>query len=45
MPSGMEMGANKHFKWGGYTSGGVPELVIDQVPNTDAYRTITFLDW
>jgi len=45
MPSGMEMGANQYFKWGGYTSGGVPELVVDQVPNTDACRTITFLDW
>jgi hypothetical protein len=45
MPSGMEKGANEFFKWGGYTSGGVPEAVIDQVPNTDACRTITSLDW
>jgi RHS repeat-associated protein len=45
MPSGMEKGANEFFKWGGYTSGGVPEAVVDQVPNTDACRKITFLDW
>jgi hypothetical protein len=31
MPSGFEVGANKKFRWGGYTSGGVPEAVIDPV--------------
>jgi RHS repeat-associated protein len=41
MPSGLEMGANEFFKSGGYTSGGVPEAVIDRIPNTDAVRTIT----
>jgi hypothetical protein len=45
MPSGLEMGANNHFKWGGYTSGGAPEAVINQVPNTNEFRTIKFLDW
>jgi RHS repeat-associated protein len=45
MPSGLEMGANNHFKWGGYTSGGAPEAVINQVPNTDEFRAIKFLDW
>ncbi|WP_024461597.1 hypothetical protein [Marinimicrobium sp. LS-A18] len=32
LPSGLERGANEQFKWGGYTSGGLPEIVIDQVP-------------
>ncbi|TYQ16962.1 UNVERIFIED_CONTAM: RHS repeat-associated protein [Acetivibrio alkalicellulosi] len=45
MPSGMEMGANKYFKWGGYTSGGVPEAVVNRVPNNDGFRTVTFFDW
>lgn len=34
MPSGFESGANELFKWGGYTSGGLPEVVLDQVPKT-----------
>lgn len=45
MPSGNEMGANEHYIPGGYTDGpggGSPEIVIDQFPNDDAYRTITF---
>jgi hypothetical protein len=32
MPSGLEEGANKLFKPGGYTSGGTQEMVIDPVP-------------
>jgi RHS repeat-associated protein len=32
MPSGFETGANEHFRWGGYTSGGTPEAVIAPVP-------------
>ena len=32
MASGMEEGANKLFKPGGYTSGGVQEIVTDPVP-------------
>jgi hypothetical protein len=33
MPSGMEAGANPLFQWGGYTRGGMPEVVLDPVPN------------
>jgi RHS repeat-associated protein len=32
MATGAESGANKHFIPGGYTSGGIPEAVIDPVP-------------
>jgi hypothetical protein len=32
MPSGNEMGANREWVPGGYTSGGIPEAIIDQVP-------------
>jgi hypothetical protein len=32
MPSGMEQGANEFFRWGGYTSGGMPEAAIDPIP-------------
>jgi hypothetical protein len=32
LPSGFESGANELFKWGGYTSGGMPEVVIHQIP-------------
>ncbi len=35
-PTGLERGANSQFHWGGYTSGGVPELVIDPVPASAA---------
>ena len=35
MPSGFEAGANEKFVWGGYTSGGMPEAVIDPVPEND----------
>jgi RHS repeat-associated protein len=31
-PSGLERGANQHFRYGGYTSGGVAEAVVDPVP-------------
>lgn len=31
-PSGFERGANEQFRWGGYTSGGQPEVVVDQIP-------------
>jgi hypothetical protein len=34
MPSGLEQGANELFRWGGYTSGGIPEAVINPVPAT-----------
>jgi hypothetical protein len=43
MPSGLEKGANEFFRPGGYTSGGVPEAVIDNVPNTGENRSITFI--
>ena len=32
MPTGNEPGANEFWIPGGYTSGGTPEVVIDQVP-------------
>lgn len=32
MPSGMESGANSYFRWGGYTSGGMPEIATDVIP-------------
>jgi len=32
LPSGLEEGANELFRYGGYTSGGNPEIVIDQIP-------------
>jgi len=35
MPTGFEQGANKKFRWGGYTSGGMPEAVIDPVPKDE----------
>ena len=31
MPTGNEPGANLQWKAGGYTSGGVPEAVVDQI--------------
>ncbi|EQA43836.1 intein C-terminal splicing domain protein, partial [Leptospira broomii serovar Hurstbridge str. 5399] len=30
LPAGVGPGANSQFRWGGYTSGGAPEIVIDQ---------------
>jgi RHS repeat-associated protein len=36
MASGLERGANELFLWGGYTSGGIPEAVIDALDLTDA---------
>lgn len=32
LPSGLESGANDLFRWGGYTSGGLPEIVTDPIP-------------
>jgi hypothetical protein len=32
MPTGLEQGANELYKPGGYTSGGVQEMVTDPVP-------------
>jgi hypothetical protein len=32
-PSGLERGADPVlFRWGGYTSGGMPEVIVDQIP-------------
>lgn len=42
MPSGNEIGANEHFVPGGYTDGGAPECVTDQIPNDDEHRRMTF---
>lgn len=35
MPTGNERGANPYWIPGGYTSGGIPEAVIDQVQPDD----------
>jgi hypothetical protein len=32
MPNGNEIGANSQWIPGGYTSGGIPEAIVDQVP-------------
>lgn len=32
LPTGLEKGANELFRWGGYTSGGTREAVLNQVP-------------
>jgi hypothetical protein len=33
LPSGFEAGANpSKFRWGGYTTGGMPEVVTDPIP-------------
>lgn len=40
LPSGNEYGANSHFVCGGKTDGGALEAVINNIPNTDKYRTI-----
>ncbi|MBK8575468.1 MAG: hypothetical protein IPN90_07275 [Elusimicrobia bacterium] len=34
-PHGMELGANPKFRWGGLTSGGMPEIAIDPVKSGD----------
>jgi hypothetical protein len=44
MPSGNEAGANNFYTPGGFTSGGTPEAVVNNIPNTDEYRSITFLN-
>lgn len=44
MPSGNEAGANNFYTPGGFTSGGTPEAVVNNIPNTDDYRSITFLN-
>ena len=32
LPSGFERGANEFFRGGGYTSGGLPEIVTGRIP-------------
>ena len=33
LPSGLEAGADpEFFRWGGYTSGGSPEIIVDPLP-------------
>ena len=44
MATGNEAGANELYSTGGYTSGGSPEAVVDNIPNFDAYRTIRSID-
>lgn len=39
IPSGLERGANSHFRYGGYTSGGVGEAIIDPVPASQVVVT------
>ena len=40
VPSGNEGGANELWLPGGYTSGGVPEAVIDQIKKSDTIMTM-----
>jgi hypothetical protein len=40
MPSGLEAGANPMYTPGGFTIGGIPEAVINQVPNNYNYLHI-----
>lgn len=42
MPSGLERGANSHFRWGGYTDHGSPEAVIDVFDVSDS--VVNFLN-
>lgn len=41
LPTGLESGANSLFRWGGYTKGGLPEIIIDQVPQSQVRITYT----
>jgi hypothetical protein len=36
-PAGIESGANELFRWGGYTKGGMPEVIIDPVSPSDVF--------
>lgn len=42
IPSGNEMGTNSHFTPGGYTAGGAPECVTNNIPNNDKHRRVSF---
>jgi hypothetical protein len=33
LPSGLEGGANSQFMWGGFTKGGMPEIVTNPIPS------------
>ena len=44
IPNGNEVGANNNWLPGGYTSGGVPEGIVHNVPNNSSYIKVTFLD-
>ncbi|HMV59283.1 MAG TPA: hypothetical protein PKD38_18975 [Nitrospira sp.] len=35
LPSGLNSGANSRFQWGGFTSGGMPELVTNPIQRKD----------
>lgn len=40
LPSGLNSGVNSQFQWGGYTSGGMPELITNPIPKSDIRATI-----
>ena len=40
LPSGLNSGANSQFQWGGYTSGGMPEIITNPIPKSDIRATI-----
>ncbi|MBC2008873.1 hypothetical protein HCA54_02505 [Listeria welshimeri] len=42
IPSGNEMGANDLWLPGGFTSGGIVEVIVPQIPNTPEYVNIIF---
>ena len=40
LPSGLSSGANTQFRWGGYTSRGMPEIITDPIPRSDIRATL-----
>lgn len=40
IPSGNELGVNEFWIPGGFTSGGIPEAIVDQIPISDVTVTI-----
>lgn len=42
IPSGNEIGANDLWLPGGFTSGGIVEVIVPQIPNTPEYVNIIF---
>ena len=45
IPSGNEAGANSHWIPGGKTDGGVPEAILDLIPNDPNNVTVSEIKW